>query len=123
MNFKKLLLAASSLIAVAVAAHAVNKIPLKPDGANAAPCTVFGSSTPGISCGKTTAPATAVDVLGVVTVSTSATSSASICLAGNFQTLPTTGYAKGCFAYQLSDNTAYVSTQTVVGSQSWKALY
>lgn len=122
MNFKKLLLAASSLCIVAVSAYAVNKIPLKPDGANAAPCTVFGSSTPGLSCGKTTAPSGTIDSLGTVNVSTSTSSSAVLCLAGSFQTLPTTGYAKGCFAFQLSDSKAYVSTQTVVGSQSWAAL-
>lgn len=122
MNFKKLGLALS-VILIPVIAIAINTFPLKPDGANAAPATVFGSPSNGVSIGKTTAPAAPLDVLGKVIVSTSATSAASICLAGSFQTLPTTGYAKGCFAYQLSDNVAYVSTKTVVSADSWKALY
>ena len=58
-----------------------------------------------------------------VAVATSATSGTSMCIAGAFQTLPTSGWAEGCFAYQLSDKTPYIATQTVVISQSWKALY
>jgi hypothetical protein len=58
-----------------------------------------------------------------VTISSSVTSGVSMCFAGAHQTLPTTGWARGCFAYQLSDNTPYVSTETVTISQSWKALY
>lgn len=60
---------------------------------------------------------------GMVIVSTAATSGVTMCLAGSFQTLPTTGYSKGCIAYQISDNTPYISTETVVIAQSWKALY
>lgn len=120
-NIVKICLALAIMIP-AVHALAVNKVPLKPDSANAAPATVFGTPNNGISVGKTTAPNAPIDAVGKIIVSTSTTSNASICLAGAFQTLPTTGYAKGCFAFQLSDSKAYVSTETVVGSQSWSAL-
>ena len=59
---------------------------------------------------------------GAVLVSTSATSGYSLCLAGAFSTLPTTGYPQGCIAYLTSDPThIYLSTQAVVGVQSWLA--
>ncbi len=45
-------------------ARATNTMPLKVDSANAAPCTVFGSPTPGMSCGKTSAPTQALDIAG-----------------------------------------------------------
>ncbi len=60
---------------------------------------------------------------GTITVSTSATSGGSLCLAGTFQSLPASGYAKGCFAYQLSNDTPYISTEAVSNAGSWKALY
>ncbi len=60
---------------------------------------------------------------GAVTVSTAATSQFHLCFAGAFGTLPTSGYPEGCLAYQVSDHTAYMSTQTVVIAQSWKALF
>lgn len=60
---------------------------------------------------------------GSVLVSSSTTSSASLCLAGAFDSLPTTGYDRGCFAYQTSDNKMYVSTETVVSIYSWRALW
>lgn len=58
-----------------------------------------------------------------VSVSSSATSGLSMCLAGAFESLPTTGYGEGCFAYQNSDNTLYVSTEAVSVSGSWKAVW
>lgn len=58
-----------------------------------------------------------------VTVSSSATSTLGLCLAGAFQTLPTTGYAEGCIAYQNSDNKVYVATETVAAAGSWAALH
>ena len=45
---------------LASASSAVNFIPLKPDSANDAPMTVFGTPTEGVSIGTTTAPATSV---------------------------------------------------------------
>ena len=66
---------------------------------------------------------TVVATGGAITVSTSATSGASLCMAGSFQSLPSSGYSKGCFAYQLSNDTPYVSTATVTNTGHWKALY
>lgn len=60
---------------------------------------------------------------GAVVVSTAATAQFTMCLAGTFSTLPTSGYAAGCFAYQLSDNTPYVSTAAVTNAGHWKPLY
>lgn len=37
--------------------------------------------------------------------------------------LPTTGYDRGSFFYNTSNDKMYVSTQTVVGVQSWKSLW
>jgi hypothetical protein len=59
----------------------------------------------------------------VITVSSAATSSLGICFAGAFATLPTTGYAEGCLAYQGSDNKVYVATETVSVAGSWAALH
>lgn len=60
---------------------------------------------------------------GSVQVSTSPTSSASVCFAGAFQTLPTSGWNEGCIAYQLSDHVLYVATITVTMASSWKAAF
>ncbi len=44
------------------------------------------------------------------------------CYLGQVDVLPTSGYPAGCIAYLTSDAThLYVSTQSVVGSQSWLA--
>ena len=43
------------------------------------------------------------------------------CDLGQVASLPTANYPEGCRAYQLSDHTAYVSTETVVGVGSWLA--
>lgn len=59
----------------------------------------------------------------IVNVSSSATSTLSICFAGAFETLPTSGYDEGCLAYQGSDNTLYVSTNSVDESGDWKAAW
>jgi hypothetical protein len=72
----------------------------------------------------TTSPSQKLSVAaGVVNISTATTSTVSLCLAGAFDSLPTSGYNKGCFAYQNSDNVAYISTETVAGSYSWKPLW
>ena len=59
----------------------------------------------------------------LVVVSTATTSTVSLCLAGAYETLPTSGYLKGCFAYQNSNNVAYISTETVSKAESWKPLW
>ena len=66
-GFKKLALAALAIPALGAAVYAVNLVPLKPDSANNAPCTVWGSPNNGMACGKITAPASALDVAGTVT--------------------------------------------------------
>ncbi len=58
-----------------------------------------------------------------VQVATSSASGFSMCMAGSFQTLPASGYAEGCIAYQVSDHTYYGSTATVTNVGHWKALY
>lgn len=45
------------------------------------------------------------------------------CDLGAIVTLPTENYPAGCKAYQTSDNVMYISTETVVGVQSWKGLW
>jgi len=90
---------------------------------SAASSTITGAGGLGVTYGVIAGSAAFTSSGGAVSVSTSATSAVSICLAGAFQTLPTSGYAKGCFAYQLSDATPYVSTMTVTEAGDWKALY
>lgn len=60
--------------------------------------------------------------IGTVNVSTSATSSLSLCFLGAFQTLPTADVNEGCLAFQKSDHSIYLSTETVVSVQSWLKL-
>jgi hypothetical protein len=68
----------------------------------------------------TTAPASKLHAIGEIRASSATTAGASICLAGAFDTLPTTGYARGCLAYLTSAPTKiYLSTETVVGTYSW----
>jgi len=59
-------LALLAVLAFVSSARATNIIPLKPDSANGAVCTVFGSTYNGMSCGKTTAPTagTIIDAVG-----------------------------------------------------------
>lgn len=57
-----------------------------------------------------------------VVVSTSATSSASLKFGGAVAGLPTTGYTQGAVVYLTTDKKLYVSTETVVGTQSWQAV-
>ena len=57
--------------------------------------------------------------LAPVMVSTSATSGFSIGFCGAFQSLPTSGYAKGCIVLQGSDNAVYVATATVTNVAHW----
>ena len=59
---------------------------------------------------------------GTVYVSTSATAGYGMCMLGAVTSLPTTGYPAGCIVALTSDPTHfYLSTQTVVGTQSWLA--
>jgi hypothetical protein len=76
-----------------------------------------------VGIGNTSPNAKLQVVSGIVNVSTATTSSVHLCLAGAFDTLPTSGYNKGCMAYQNSDNTLYVSTETVVSANSWKPVW
>ncbi len=70
----------------------------------------------------TTNPATKLQSIGTVTVSTATTSGDSLCFVGAVTALPTTGYSRGCLAYLTSDPTKiYISTESVVGAQSWLA--
>lgn len=67
-NLCRLVLAAAVLPFSVALALAVNVMPLKPDSANAAPMTVFGSPSNGVSVGKTTAPSGAMDIVGDLNV-------------------------------------------------------
>jgi hypothetical protein len=82
---------------------------------------VSGGSGGNVGIG-TSSPQAKLDVAGTIQVSSTTTSSTHICIAGAFDTLPISGYNKGCIAYQNSDNTLYVSTEDVVGIESWKPL-
>jgi hypothetical protein len=62
-------------------------------------------------------------ITGTVQISSSTTSTSYMCIAGAFDTLPTSGYNKGCIAYQNSDNTLYVSIENVVSANSWKPVW
>lgn len=71
-----------------------------------------------------TAPSATLDVVGTeVRVSSATTSTDSICLAGAYATLPTSGYARGCLAVQTSNMKLYISTETVTGAGSWAATH
>jgi len=53
--------------------------------------------------------------------STSATKQ--MCLVGSVENLPTTGFDEGCFVYNYTEHKVYVSTENVVGIESWKPLW
>jgi len=58
----------------------------------------------------------------VVVSTASALSSDSLCFLGAMTALPTTGYARGCLLYlTTAPDKIYLSTETVVGAQSWLA--
>jgi hypothetical protein len=55
-------------------------------------------------------------------ISSVAAATDTMCFLGARDSLPTTGYARGCIVYLTSDPTKiYLSTETVVGTQSWLA--
>lgn len=55
-----------------------------------------------------------------VSVSSAATSTDSLCLAGAHTSLPTTGYNRGCFLFLTAEPTKiFVSSETVVSTRSW----
>lgn len=104
----------------AVCAFAVNFVQLKPDATLSAPCVV---SSAGLSCGRGVAVGTQIiDAVGAIQASTSTTSGKSLRFAGAYSTLPTTGWAEGTLAYQLSDHRLYIATVAVVAAGSWLAL-
>jgi len=86
-----------------------------------------GTSTLVVKSGNvgigTVTPNTKLDVTSTVRVSSSTTSTDFMCMAGSFVDLPISGYNRGCFAYQTSNDTMYVSTEIVVGSYSWKPVW
>lgn len=87
--------------------------------------TYLGAVSGRVGIGTTT-PAYPVDVVGSVHVSSATTSSLNIGFCGAYQTLPTnsaTGCAEGSLAYQNSDNTLYVATETVTSAGSWRAAW
>ena len=89
--------------------------------------TVTGTLTTG-STNITTTPLIASSAAfttagGVVSVSSSSTSGYKLSFAGAFQSLPTSGYAEGSVAYQVSNHTLYVATITVTDAGCWKAAY
>lgn len=100
-NLKHVFGAIALMVGLGAQAYAVNSIPLKPDASNAAPCTVFGSPSNGMSCGKTTAPNAALDVDGSVIVSKKVShtrtalsaiqASTTISVTSTFETLLSTG--------------------------------
>jgi len=57
---------------------------------------------------------------GYVKLSTSSTAGDSMCFLGARAALPTTGFPRGCLLYLTTEPTKiYISTETVVGVQSW----
>jgi len=58
---------------------------------------------------------------GTVSVSTATSSTSSLCFKGSYATLPTSGVAEGCLAYQVSDHKLYISTIAVTNAGCWAA--
>jgi len=58
-----------------------------------------------------------------VHISSSTDTDKYLCLVGAVEALPTSDYAEGCIAYNLTDHNVYISTEDVVGTESWKAIW
>ncbi|MEW5897437.1 MAG: hypothetical protein AB1668_07110, partial [Nanoarchaeota archaeon] len=72
----------------------------------------------------TKSPTKKLDIsAGEIQISTSTASLDFMCLAGAVENLPISGYNRGCLIYLTSDNTLYISTETVVGAYSWKPVW
>ncbi len=86
-----------------------------------------GTSTFVVELGKVgigiIAPSKELQTIGEIRVSTSATSTAHLNMAGAVDTLPTSGYDEGVMIYLTTDHTLYVSTETVATDTSWKAVW
>jgi len=63
------------------------------------------------------------EVQFTATSNSTATANGSMCIAGSFASLPTAGFQRGCLAYQVSDNTLYVSTKIVTALDAWKPVW
>ena len=112
-------IAAGSLPAdVIVSSYALASIPNAALAGSIAPAKITGTAA--ILGANTFTGAQAVQ--NTVTVSTAATSVDSLCFVGAVDSLPITGYGRGCLAYLTSDPTKlYISTEAVVGAFSWLA--
>ena len=110
-------IAAGSLPAdVIVSSYALASIPDDALAGSIAPAKITGTAA--ILGANTFTGAQAVQ--NTVTVSTAATSVDSLCFVGAVDSLPITGYGRGCLAYLTSDPTKlYISTEAVVGAESW----
>ena len=88
--------------------------------------TVTGHSTLDLPLtgGTLTGALTVQAAASAVTISTSATSSISMCIIGGVTALPTSVYNSGCFAKLQSDGKVYISTMSpVTAAGDWKALW
>ena len=84
--------------------------------------TVTGAGGIGVTYGVAAATGAFTNSTMAVTVSSSTTSSAKLCVGGAFAALPTTGFNAGCLVYDTADQKLYISTETVVGTVSWKSV-
>ncbi|MCG2726043.1 MAG: hypothetical protein L6420_07285 [Elusimicrobia bacterium] len=86
-----------------------------------------GTSTFVVNSGKVgigiVAPSKELQTIGEIRVSTSATSTAHLNMAGAVDSLPITGYDEGVMIYLTTDHTLYISTETVTTATSWKAVW
>lgn len=111
------------LAMAASTAHAVNKIPLKPDSANAAPCTVFGASSAGLSCGKTTAPSGIADFVGNVNVTGTLTTGGTVTGSNPLVVSSATiGTGTTISTFTSTGNATIAGTLTVNGASTLAAL-
>lgn len=105
-------------ILTAPLAYAVNQVKLKPDGANAAPATVFGTPNNGVSIGKTTAPNSALDIVGVITLSSSTTAGSTARWLGALAAKPSTS-VEGDQYYDTVQHTIALATATKSDNSAW----
>jgi len=98
------------LLGLVALTFAVNSIPLKPDSAYDAPCTVFGYPSRGMSCGKITAPSGKVDIVGDLNVTGSVVSGGSTTGSNPLQV------SSAIVTYGLTGSTATFSGAVQTGS-------